>query len=77
MDEASTGHTVQNGRIIELTNAAQPMFFSEKVGRDYGSPAGGWTEHRSEATRMPEQRAQHLLDGALANVAPYCRVVTP
>lgn len=77
MDNASTGHTAQSGRIIEDTNSPQPQFFSEKIGRDYGSPTGGWTEHRDQATVMDEAKANALLAGALANVAPYCRVVAP
>ena len=77
MNESTTGHTAQNGRIIELTNSAQPQFFCEKIGRDYGSPTGGWTQERDKATVMPEARAQALMDGALHSVAPFCRVVAP
>lgn len=77
MEDNSTGHTAQSGRIIEDTNSPQPQFFSEKLGRDYGSPLGGWTIHREQATVMDEAKANALLGGALATVAPYCRVVSP
>lgn len=77
MDQASTGHTVQNGRIIEDYSGPEPQFFSEKIGRDYGSPVGGWTIHREQATVMDEAKANTLLEGALHTVAPYCRVVAP
>lgn len=62
-------------KLIELTNSMQPMFYSQKVGRDYGSPSGGWTAERDQATRMEEADAEALLEGAQAMVAPFCRVV--
>lgn len=74
-DTQNPGHTAQSGRIIEMTNSVQPMFFSEKLGRDYGSPTGGWTEHRGQATVMDEAKALALMDGALSQTAHSCRVV--
>jgi hypothetical protein len=71
------GYTVQNRRIIELTNSARPMFYSDKLGRDWGSPSGGWVEEREKATVMEEYKAQDLLYTALVHVAPFCRVVAP
>jgi hypothetical protein len=74
-DETLPGHTAQSGRIIERTNSAQPMYFSEKIGRDYGNPGGGWTEHRDQATVMDAAKAQRLMETALVQMAPYCQVV--
>lgn len=76
-DTQAPANTAQSGRIIEDTNSPQPQFFSEKIGRDFGSPVGGWTIHRDQATVMNEARANALLEGALHTVAPYCRVVAP
>lgn len=76
-DTQAPANTAQSGRIIEDTASPQPQFFSEKIGRDFGSPTGGWTVHRDQATVMDEAKATALLAGALATVAPYCRVVAP
>jgi hypothetical protein len=70
------GHTAQSGRvIIERADSARPMYFSQKIGRDYASPAGGWTEHQNEATVMDRAKAEKMLEGALMLSAPYCKVV--
>ena len=74
-DDTLPGHTDQSGRIIEMMNSAQPMFFSEKVGRDNGSPAGGWSKDRDDATVMDESQATRLLETSLLSVAPFCQVV--
>ena len=73
--ETDPGHNVQPGRIIEAINMAQPSYFSEKIGRDFGSPMGGWSPEREDATVMTEARAQQLLDGPLATFAANARVV--
>lgn len=74
-DEAQPGHTAQSDRIIELTNSAQPMWFSEKLGRDYGQPGGGWTPHQHEATRLTQEAADRILSTSQLMVAPFCKVV--
>ena len=68
-EEAQPGHTDTSGRIIESLSGPQPQYFSEKIGRDYGSPSGGWTPDRTQATVMTQEKAQHLLEGALAPFA--------
>jgi hypothetical protein len=62
-------------KIIELSDSARPMYYSQKIGRDYGSPTGGWTEERDKATAMEEADAEALLAGPHAMVAPFCKVV--
>lgn len=75
MQKPQTGHTVQNGRIIEMLSSAQPMYFSEKLGRDFGQPTGGWTAERDQATVMTEQKATQLVEGPLALSGQFCKVV--
>lgn len=69
-------HNDQPGHIIERSGDALPVYFSEKIGRDFGSPNGGWTGERDQATAYTEEQAHALLVGALQHVAPNCKVVT-
>jgi hypothetical protein len=69
--EASCGH------VIEMTGSAQPQYLSEKIGRNFGSPYGGWTPDINEATVYETAaEAEALFDKALVGVAPFCKVVT-
>lgn len=61
--------------LIECFGDSPCTYFSEKIGLDYGSPAGGWTRERDQATAMTASAAQVLLDGPLASMAPFCQVV--
>lgn len=64
------------GHVIERSGDALPSYLSEKIGRDFGTPYGGWTDDKDQATvyDTPE-KAQSLIDGTLGHVAPFCRVV--
>jgi len=61
--------------VIEQGISAGVTYLSEKLGRDFGSPLGGWTAHREEATHFSREKAEHLLAGPLAHVSPNCRLV--
>lgn len=75
-DTTSTGTTDSTSPvIIERIDGAQALFFSRKVGRDFGQPTGGWSTDRSVATRMPPGEADDLLEGVLAPMATSCKVV--
>lgn len=66
----------QPGHVIENSSGPAALYLSEKVGRDFGAGQyGGWTEHIDQATRYTEEKAKEILDGALAHVAPSCKVV--
>lgn len=41
--------TQQEGHLIEMNDGAQPAYFSARVGRDQGSPGGGWTSDKGKA----------------------------
>lgn len=68
-------HNDQLGHIIERSGDAQPTYLSEKIGRDFGSPYGGWTTDREQATVYVMQDALELMERPLANMAPFCKVV--
>ena len=76
-DTTGTGPTAQSGRIIELTNSVRPMYWCSQIGRDFGSPAGGWTEERAKATVLEQDVAEEMLRTSLLMLAPYCLVVLP
>lgn len=61
--------------LIERDGDALPSFLSEKIGRDFGSPFGGWTNDPEQATHYTESRAREILLGPLSHVAPFCKVV--
>jgi hypothetical protein len=64
------------GHVIEMTGSAQPQYLSEQIGRNFGSPYGGWTADINEATVYgSEDEARALFDKALVGVAPFCKVV--
>lgn len=65
----------QPGHIIERFDNGLPTYFSEKIGRDFGQPAGGWASERDQATLFTETEAEHLLEHGLSNMAPFCKVV--
>ena len=67
---------VQPGHIIKRTDAVPTLYFSESVGRDFGQPAGGWSEDKARATILTEDAAEHLLATTLVNQAPFCVVVS-
>lgn len=75
MNETPHAPTDQSGHVIERTDEGLQCFFSEKIGRDFGSPTGGWTQDRKEATVMTITKAESLLTHGLQHVAPYCKVV--
>jgi hypothetical protein len=62
--------------IIERSGDVMPSYLSEKIGRDYGAPYGGWTNERELATVYTESRANEILRGPLSHVAVFCKVVT-
>ena len=64
------------GYLIERSGDVLPAYLSEKVGRDYGSPFGGWVNEKERATVYETvDFAQSLIDGPLNHVGPHCRVV--
>lgn len=64
------------GHLIERSGDAQPMYLSEKIGLDFGTPFGGWTPDPAEATPYESaEKAQSIIDGPLGHVAPFCKVV--
>jgi hypothetical protein len=68
--EANRGH------VIEMTGSAQTQYLSEKIGRNFGSPYGGWTTDINEATVYETaEQACALFEKPLAGVAPFCKVV--
>jgi hypothetical protein len=66
---------INDGHIIERSGDAQPTYLSEKIGRDFGSPYGGWTTDREQATVYELADAMELMERPLANIAPFCKVV--
>ncbi len=67
--------TLSQGHIIERSGDAQPSYLSEKIGRDFAAPFGGWTTERDKATVYMPEAAEAVLAGPLAHVAPFCKVV--
>jgi hypothetical protein len=64
------------GHLIERSGDALPAYLSVKVGRDYGSPYGGWVTEKDRATVYDTtEEAQRIIDGPLTHIAPFCRVV--
>jgi hypothetical protein len=60
--------------IIKRTDGGLPLFFSLKIGMDYGSPSGGWTDDASVATQMTKYEANKRLETSLQSLAPFCKV---
>lgn len=77
MTEATPGADDTADRIIERTDHAPPVYFSRQVGRDIGSPVGGWTPERAKATRLTKAEAKALLaeDGPLGQFATNAKAV--
>ena len=73
--ETTHAHNDQPGHVIERVDEGQPVYFSEKIGRDYAQPNGGWTTDKSVATVMTEAEANDRLEKGLAPRAPFCKVV--
>lgn len=42
---------------IRRDDNGTPTFFSLKIGRDYGNPAGGWTHEPHQADKFPDEKA--------------------
>jgi len=61
--------------VIEMSGSAVPQYLSEKIGRNFGSPYGGWTADINEATEYEKEAAEALFDKALVHVAPFCKVI--
>lgn len=62
--------------VIEMSGSAQPQYLSEKIGRNFGSPYGGWSADINEATVYPtRETAEALFDNALVHCAPFCKVI--
>lgn len=75
MDQPEAQAT-NGGHIIERSGDARTSYLSEKIGRDFGAPFGGWTPERDEATTYERaEQAQAVIDGPLGHVAPFCKVV--
>lgn len=75
MDQQAQAHNEQPGHVIERTDSPQPLYFSEKIGRDFAQPNGGWTGERDKATVMAAEVAEERLRTSLAQLAPSCKVV--
>jgi hypothetical protein len=60
---------------IERLGDPLPSYLSEKIGRDYGHPYGGWTSDIEQATVYEKEAAEKLLSGPMAYMAPFCKVV--
>lgn len=72
----SVNPEADRGYVIEMTGSAQTQYLSEKIGRDFGSPYGGWTTDIEKATVYAKHAdAQVLFDTAMIGVAPFCKVV--
>lgn len=68
--EANAGH------VIEMTGGAQSQYLSEQIGRNFGSPYGGWTTDIEQATvYATAEEAEALFENALSGLAPFCKVV--
>lgn len=74
--ETTHAHTDQIGHVIARVDEGQPVYFSEKIGRDFGQPSGGWTTDKDKATVMTKAEAEGRLEKGLAPLAPFCKVVT-
>ncbi|MGH7195006.1 MAG: hypothetical protein ACREJM_15950 [Candidatus Saccharimonadales bacterium] len=75
MSDTTDAPNVQPGHVIERSGDALPSYFSAKIGRDFGSPMGGWTGDINAASVLTEEAANAMLDGPLGSVAPFCKVV--
>ncbi|AIY40178.1 hypothetical protein LT85_1020 [Collimonas arenae] len=73
--EQTEAQAINDGHIIERLESGLPVYFSVKIGRDFGQPAGGWTDDRTVATVYKESDALNLLSNGLASLAPFCKVV--
>lgn len=62
-------------RITRLENA-QTLYFSTKVGADYGAPQGGWTQDAALATAFESVTlAQEFIDIRIPHeYRPTCRI---
>lgn len=60
--------------LIERIDSAG-LFFSEKLGRDWGNPAGGWSPDRAQATRFATHEDANDRVNLLGHMAPQVRVV--
>ena len=61
---------------IKRNDVAGDLYFTFKVGRDFGSPLGGWTTEAQKALQFArEHDAQSMLDVVLPYNAPFCDVV--
>jgi hypothetical protein len=59
-----------------MTGSAQPQYLSERIGRNYGCPYGGWVSDINEATvYKTRDQAEALFEGPLVGVAPFCKVI--
>lgn len=75
MEQKEQAHNAQPGHVIERTDSAQPMYFSEKIARDFGAGTAGWSADRADATVMSVAEADERLNGPLSTIAQSCRVV--
>jgi tetrahydromethanopterin S-methyltransferase subunit G len=65
----------ERDHVIEMTGSAQTQYLSEKIGRDFGSPYGGWTTDIEKATLYTKAEGDTLLECVMHGVAPFCKVV--
>jgi hypothetical protein len=75
MNTEDNALTAQPAHVIQRTDTPSPIYFSEKIGRDFGQPSGGWTDDVKLATQMTQEQADHRLETGLASMAPHCKVV--
>lgn len=74
-EQAEAQNYTMEGFVIERSDSAPPSYFSAQLGRDFGSPSGGWTSDRAQATNLCRTEADELLETSLLSMAPFCKVV--
>ena len=70
-----TSNGAYPGYVVQMIDAGMPAWFSCKVGRDFGSPGGGWSQDPSEALKFhSEHDAKEFIITFLRHQAPFCDV---
>lgn len=75
MEQQEHARNAQSGHVvIERTDTPQPLYYSEKIARDFGSSVG-WSADREGATVLSRADAEARLKSALTSDAPNCKMV--
>jgi hypothetical protein len=62
--------------VIERTDDGLPVYFSLKVARDHGSPAGGWSSDMKRALQFGREcDVEAFASAFMKEMAPWCNAV--